>query len=45
VPLLLRQYGKYLPYGLGSYGLYGYSAPNHAEDNRPFGQFKHEDRL
>jgi hypothetical protein len=45
VPLLLRQYGKYLPYGLGSYGLYGYSAPNNAEDNRPFGSFKYEYRL
>jgi hypothetical protein len=42
VPLLLRQYGKYLPYGLGSYGLYGYSAPNNAEDNKPFGSFKYE---
>jgi hypothetical protein len=45
VPLLLRQYGKYLPYGLGSYGLYGYSAPNNAEDNKPFGSFKYEYRL
>jgi hypothetical protein len=45
VPLLLRQYGKYLPYGLGRYGLYGYSAPNNAEDNKPFGSFKYEYRL
>jgi hypothetical protein len=45
VPLLLRQYGKYLPYGLGSYGLYGYSAPNYAEDNKPFGSQKQEYRL
>ena len=45
VPLLLKQYGKYLPYGLGSYGLYGYSAPNNAEDNKPFGSFKYEYRL
>jgi hypothetical protein len=44
-PLLLRQYGKYLPYGLGSYGLYGYSAPNYATDNKPFGSYKQEYRL
>jgi hypothetical protein len=45
LPLLLRQYGKYLPYGLGSYGLYGYSALNSAEDNKPFGSYKYEYRL
>ncbi|XP_069698898.1 uncharacterized protein [Periplaneta americana] len=45
VPLLLRQYGKYLPYGLGSYGLYGYSAPNSLEDTKPFGSYKYEYRL
>jgi hypothetical protein len=45
LPLLLRQYGKYLPYGLGSYGLYGYSAINSAEDNKPFGSYKYEYRL
>jgi hypothetical protein len=45
LPLLLRQYGKYLPYGLGSYGLYGYSAINSVEDNKPFGSYKYEYRL
>ncbi|XP_021933305.1 uncharacterized protein LOC110836433 [Zootermopsis nevadensis] len=45
VLLLLRQYGRYLPYGLGRYGLYGYSAPNYAEDNKPFGSHKQEYRL
>jgi len=45
IPLLLRQYGKYLPYGLGSYGLYGYSAPNSVEDSKPFGSYKYEYRL
>jgi hypothetical protein len=45
LPLLLRQYGKYLPYGLGRYGLYGYSAINSAEDNKPFGSYKYEYRL
>ena len=28
IGLILKQYGKYLPYGIGSYGLYGYSVPD-----------------
>ncbi|PSN53970.1 hypothetical protein C0J52_22978 [Blattella germanica] len=45
VGLLLRQYGKYLPYGLGRYGLYGYSAIDTVHDNKEIGAYKYEYRL
>ncbi|XP_049861020.1 uncharacterized protein LOC126354979 [Schistocerca gregaria] len=46
LPLLLAQaYGRYLPYGLGAYGLYGYSASNAVQNSKPFGAYKYEDRI
>lgn len=42
IGLILKQYGKYLPYGIGSYNLYSYSVP---DTFQPFNSNKYERKL